>query len=202
MKEKKNDEAKNTAELDHSKYTVALKILIQEGQLYWQTYGAFLLAHTVFLAFLLQSISCSPATVWRPGAFVAGILGFLLCIPWLAALLRSSANHTFRMAQAKSAEPHGWNLLKIDGENFAEGNSVTINDQQYRIPWLPRILRTTFSAKTLIALFAVAYLIAVYLSGPWWASPHQSKASTEMTPYSERSQIPMMAPKSTNKQLL
>lgn len=194
MKDNKNDETKNTNALESSKYTVALQILIQEGQLYWQTFGAFLLAHTVFLAFLLQSLSTTPATAWRPGAFVAAILGSLLCVPWLAALLRSSANHKFRMAQAKSTEPRGWNLLAKDGESFAEGNSVIISGKTYRIPWLSRLLRTTLSAKILIAFFAVAYLIAVYLSGPWCTSAEQSKSVEATTPYSERSKIPMIGP--------
>jgi len=151
------------------RYQSALEQVRYEGELLWQIFGSFLLAHTVFLAFLLQStLGRKPIVGYHPGGFFATIVGLLLCIPWTASYLRSSAYYIFRMAQAKEAEPSGWNLIKGNGEKFAAGCKVTIGKESYRIGWFARVLRTQRSVPLLIVFFGIIYLSIFILNGPWW----------------------------------
>src|SRR5438876_555055 len=110
-------------ENDPQRYIAALGLLNQERQLFWQTFTAFLVAHTVFMAFLLQMVS-RPGILWSwaPGAFWASILGCVLSILWLTAHRRTAAYNRLRMAQAREAEPRSWKFLR-DGQSFAHGNS-------------------------------------------------------------------------------
>jgi len=159
-----NDESKSM-----DSYTNALEQVRYEGQLLWQIFSAFLLAHTVFLAFLLQTaFGSGRMNSYHPGVFLASVVGGLLCIPWAASYSRSSDYYTFRMAQAREAEPTGWNLLKGEGEQFSAGRSVKIGTQTHRVSWLGRVLRTKRSVPLLIAFFALVYLGIFALSGPWW----------------------------------
>lgn len=159
----------NEENKSEDRYQSALEQVRYEGQLLWQIFGSFLLAHTVFLAFLLQStLGREPIVGYHPGGFLAAVVGLLLCIPWAASYLRSSAYYIFRMAQAKEAEPCGWNLIKGDGEKFAAGEKVTIGGEPYQIGWLPRVLRTKRSVPLLIVFFGMIYLSILILNGPWW----------------------------------
>lgn len=153
----------------NDKYQSALEHVRYEGQLLWQIFGSFLLAHTVFLAFLLHSALGSEQIVgYRPGPFFAALAGLLLCIPWAASYLRSSAYYLFRMAQAKEAEPPNWDIIKGTGEKFASGEEVKVGGRTYRIGWLARILRTKISVPLLIFFFVIIYLTLFILNGPWW----------------------------------
>lgn len=153
----------------NDKYQSALEHLRYEGQLLWQIFAPFLLAHTVFLAFLLPSaLGSEPVVGFRPGAFFAAVAGLLLWLPWMASYLRSSRYYDFRMAQAKEAEPCDWNLLGGRGERFAAGEPVRVEGKLYQIGWLARVLRTRRSTPLLIGFFAALYLVILILSGPWW----------------------------------
>ncbi len=116
-------------------YLTTLEHVRYEGQLLWQIFGAFLLAHTVFVAFLLQAtFGSGQVAQYRLGTFIAGFSGLLLCIPWMASYLRSSAYYIFRMLQAREKEPSNWSLIKGKGENFSAGKPVIVSGQTYRIP--------------------------------------------------------------------
>jgi hypothetical protein len=157
------------ADKDQQRYSAALDLLGQERQLFWQTFSAFLLAHTVFMAFLLQAVSHSDIPSWSPVLWLASWLGFILCVPWLAAQWRTSAYNDLRMAQAREAEPAPWRLLKDISQAFAEGNRVIIEERPFQLPRLIRRLRlrTTYSVMALIGLFAVMYVVIAILTGPW-----------------------------------
>jgi len=156
-------------EKNQQRYSAALDLLGQERQLFWQTFSAFLLAHTVFMAFLLQAVSRSDIPSWSPGLWLTSWLGFMLCGPWLAAQWRTSAYNDLRMAQAREAEPVPWKLLRDIGQAFAEGNRVTIEERPFQLPRLIRRLRlrTTYSVMALIGLFAAMYVVIFILTGPW-----------------------------------
>ncbi len=150
-------------------YKTALEQVRYEGQLLWQIFNAFLLAHTVFVAFLLQAtFGQQPIANSRPTVLVAGVIGLALCILWAATYLRSSAYYIFRMAQAREAEPPGWKLLKEAGEEFSSGRQVRIGANTYQATWLGRNLRTKRSVPLLIAVFAIIYLGIICISVPWW----------------------------------
>lgn len=150
-------------------YRVALEQVRYEGQLLWQIFGAFLLAQTVFMAFLLQATFTQPLVLtFRVGPFVAALIGLVLCLPWAATYLRSSAYYIFRMAQAREAEPEGWKLLKDVGEAFSEGRQVKVGATPYQVGWLSRNLRTKHSVPVIIVVFVIVYFGILVISGPWW----------------------------------
>jgi len=150
-------------------YLTALEHVRYEGQLLWQIFGAFLVAHTVFLAFLLQATFGGEQVVqYRLGTFIGGFIGFLLCIPWMASYFRSSAYYIFRMLQAREKEPSEWNLIKGKGEDFSAGKCVTVSDETCQVPWIARLLPTKRSVPLLIIVFAVVYATVVIVSGPCW----------------------------------
>lgn len=151
------------------KYQSAIEQVRYEGQLLWQIFGTFLLAQTVFLAFLLQSaLGREPIVGYHLGNFFAALVGLLLCVPWAASYLRSSYYYIFRMAQARESEPSTWNLIKGDGEKFAAGCEVTIGEKSYRVGWFARVFRTQYSVPLLIVFFVMIYLGIFILNGPWW----------------------------------
>lgn len=151
------------------RYQTAIAQLRHDAQLSWQIFGLFLLAHTVLLAFLLHyALGRQQIVCYYPGCFFAALVGLLLGVLWLASHGRSSAYYHLRMAQAKEAEPSGWNLLKGDGEDFAHGDRVTIGGKSCHIPWLSRVLPTKYSAPLLIVIFILIYLSIFILNGPWW----------------------------------
>lgn len=148
------------------RFAHALEQVRYEGQLLWQIFGAFLLAHTVFLAFILQSAFSLPDG-YQAAVFFPGILGAILCLPWFAAYSRSSDYYIFRMAQAKALEPDGGNLIKGQGEQFSAGHAVVIDGKPYRVNWLGRALRTKRSVPLLVFSFLAAYGALVVWRGPW-----------------------------------
>jgi len=149
-------------------YLVAIEHARYEGQMLWQIFTAFLLAHTVFLAFLLQTAFVQQVGMFRPGVFIAGIVGLLLCIPWIATYQRSTAYYRFRMAQAREAEPTNYRLLKGVGEEFSTGKKVKVDQALHQLGWLARKLNTSRSIPALIVVFALVYLSVLFTSGPWW----------------------------------
>ena len=153
-----------TVSSDH--YSHALEQVRYEGQLLWQIFGAFLLAHTVFLAFLFQSAFTAPSG-FQPSVFFPGLLGAVLCFPWFATYTRSSDYYIFRMAQARALEPDGWNIIRGQGENFSAGQSVVVAEKCYRVSWVGRVLRTKRSVPMLVLSFLGAYVVLVVWRGPW-----------------------------------
>lgn len=160
--------AGDSGQTTDGRYRIALEQVRYEGQLLWQIFGAFLLAHTVFLAFLLQSAFNGDSPGYRLSVFFPGLLGLFLCLPWFASYLRSSDYYIFRMAQAKEAEPEDWNIIRGNGEVFSKGDSVEIGGRFYRVNWLGRVLRTKRSVPALVLAFALAYAGLVVWRGPWW----------------------------------
>ncbi|WP_297488095.1 hypothetical protein [Thermococcus sp.] len=156
------------SDMDIAKYSVALELVKYEGQLLWQIFGAFLIAHTVFLSFLLQSLLTTPLTgQYQPSRFIAALVGLFLCIPWASSYFRSSDYYIFRMAQARDAEPPGWGFIGVRGEQFSKGLPVEIAGVEYRINWFSRVLRTKRAVPLIILTFAFIYLYILLQTGPW-----------------------------------
>ena len=148
-------------------YEIAILQMRYEGQLLWQRFAAFLTPHTIFLAFLLHAVSSQHLPLSSPGIFWAAIVGIALCVPWFAVYVRSSAYYKFRIAQAREAEPQGWELLAGNAEKFSAGELVQVRDR-HRMPWLARKLRTEYSGQVMIIMFFIVYLVLVAITGPWW----------------------------------
>ena len=152
-------------------YREALELVRYEGALMWQIFGAFLLAHTVFLAISLgTALDGSVLVSWRLGAFCAGLLGLLLCLPWWSSYRRSSSYYILRMAQAREKEPPNWDLIDGVGRRFSNGNCVMVGGQCHKIRGAAKWLRTKRGVPALIISFVLAYAFVIAVSGPWWST--------------------------------
>lgn len=148
------------------KYNAALQLLDREGNLYWQTFGAFLLAHTVFVAVTLNALG-DTIMEWRPALFLTALFGAFLTWPWAGTHSRSHGYHNLRVAQLKEAEPTDWNLIAGIGEDFSRGDPVEVGGEPHRMPALGRV-STTRLTRVLILVFLLIYLAVAGLVGPWW----------------------------------
>jgi hypothetical protein len=157
-----------TDDPQRERYEAALQVVVYEGQLLWTVFGAFLLAHTVFLAVLLQGVGDARLPSNISGGFWPAVIGLFLCIPWITAYLYRSKWYNFRMAQARDAEPDGWNLVAGVAKEFADGHEVRIAGEWFQQRGLPRALRTKQSAPLLVAVFAIGYITVLIVTGPWW----------------------------------
>ncbi len=150
-------------------YQESLELVRYEGSLLWQIFGAFLLAHTVFLGFALSLALTEDALAqWQLGSFLLGLMGLLLCLPWWSCFRRNSIYYIFRMAQAREKEPVGWDLVAGKGKRLAEGECVQVGGECHQIRGVSRWLRTRRAVPLLIIAFALAYAFVVAASGPWW----------------------------------
>lgn len=150
-------------EIKIARYQVAADNEKYEAEMVWQTFSAFLLAQTIFLAFLLQSsFAKNNLITYNFGTNVAALFGLLICIPWMISFYRSMAFLNLRSKQARLAEPEGWNLLV--GESVEEHHykiSKLIPDK------IAKKFTTRCSVALLIWFFIGIYLIIICLSGPW-----------------------------------
>ena len=140
---------------NNQSYLVAIEHARYEGQMLWQIFTAFLLAHTVFLAFLLQTAFVQQVGMFRPGVFIAGIRRIAAMHPLDTTYQRSTAYYRFRMAQAREAEPADYRLLKGVGEEFSTGKKVKVGQAVHQLGWLARKLNTSRSIPALIVVFAL-----------------------------------------------
>jgi hypothetical protein len=163
-KEVTTEETTKVNKESSERYSFIVEELRYQGQILWQVFGTFLLVHTVFLAFLLQSAFGSIQSN-KPslGIILTGIVGFVLCFLWVASMERSYGYFLFHMAKAREAEPSGWKLFVDDGEKFARGNKVIIGKEPYRIPLFGRRLKTGSSVHLIIGIFAVVYLFIIFI---------------------------------------
>lgn len=152
------------------KYEFSIQLLIFEGQMLWTILTAFLVTNTILLGFIGQMVSnlkpVAFGTNWP--CFIAGLLGFLLIIPWIGTFLRNSDYYHFRMEQAKETEPEGYSLLTERGEKFAEGSQVAVNNKSVRIGHFACILKNKRAVYILLITFSILYLFIIFSFGPWW----------------------------------
>jgi hypothetical protein len=155
-----------------ARYQAAAENEKYEAQMVWQTFSAFLLAQTIFLAFLLQSLfGKGNINGFYPGIYISAIFGLVICAPWTISFYRSMAFFNLRVDQAKNAEPEGWNLL--NGKSIENG----YYDFSPIFPkYFSKYLTTRCSVVFLIWVFILIYTTILLLSGPW--NPTVSNATT------------------------
>lgn len=142
-------------------YKAALEHTRYEGSLLWQIFGAFLLVHTIFMAFIFQAIEFEGERQW--GIIIAGVAGLLMCIPWSASYFRSSKYYELRMAQARQAEPEDWNLIREVGKDFSDGARVEIEGKLYQNRLLGKVIKTKYSVGAIILIFLALYFSIVLI---------------------------------------
>jgi hypothetical protein len=128
-------------------------------------FGAFLLANTVLMGFLLHAATSSGGFPGEAGTAVAGgLVGLCVSALWLAAYERNTSALEMRLARARETEPDGWEVLTGRPHSFDRGGAVEFDgeDAPMRVRGLAR-LEIRNAGRLLIALFLVAYAtIAVW----------------------------------------
>ena len=157
-----------SSEKNLEKFKCLLEYFKYEELLSWQIFGAFLLAHTVFLAFILSAGFREKELLgWDPGIFITAVVGFLLCVAWWASYRRSSAYVLLRRAQTREEEPSDLNLIGGEAEGYSEGNSMIVGGTRYEIEgWLARRLKTRHGMAFVIIVFFVVYLFVIVSRSP------------------------------------
>ena len=122
-------------------------------------FGAFLLANTVLMGFLLKATTNRGGCTGEPGTAGAGGL-VCVCVSalWLAAYERNASLLEMRMARARETEPDDWELLTGRPHSLERGHATEFDgkDEPMRVKGLAR-LEIRNAGRLLIALFIVAY---------------------------------------------
>ena len=155
--------------IEHNEtYEAAVSLVVGSGDEIWQTVSAFLLTHSIFMGFLLSTALGSEIFVWRPGAFIASIIGISLCFIWAALFSRNIEYYRFRIAQAREYEHKTQDLLGGRGQRFAEGDQVTVGGESHQIPCMGRCMRASGAIRSLIVVFLMGYIVVLVFTGWWW----------------------------------
>jgi hypothetical protein len=140
-------------------FSAARDMLRFESDRLSNIFGAFLLANTVFMGFVLHATTSGEGFPGEPGtAVVGGLVGLCVALLWLAAYERIASVLEMRMARARETEPDGWELLTGRPHSFDQGDAVVFDgaDEPMRVKGLAR-LEIRYAGRLLIALFIVAY---------------------------------------------
>ncbi len=134
----------------------------------WQSSQAFLVANTIIIAFISQSIFKTDGQIeFKPnwGIFTLSIIGVAISFLWLGTYIRRSKYYEFRMSQARQREPDSWNLVDGDGRDFAEGGYVVIDGKRYDLGF-GKMFKTRIVIIFFILLFILLYVIVSFITLP------------------------------------
>ena len=167
-----------SSEEEVEKYKCFLELWRYDGGLLWRIFGAYLLPHTVLLAFLLSiGFGDRGLTGWNPWTFTAAILGIWFCIIWMISCSRAIALSDLTGTEAKKREPSSWSLLKGPRDEFMEGTYC-------KMKWYHK-LRVRKSVLMIIVTFLTMYSLLAILSGPWMQQGSPEEPSREVKILSE-----------------
>lgn len=142
------------------KYKCFLEQLRYDGGLLWRIFGAYLLPHTVFLAFLLSvGFKGEEFIAWNPGVLIAAIFGCCFCVIWWWSCSRALALYDYSYIRTKRVEPPNWGLIKGEREEFKKG----------RWAWMKwhHKLRARHTVTMIIVTFFAMYFIIAIIQGLW-----------------------------------
>ena len=140
-------------------FAAARDMLRYESDRLSNIFGAFLLANTVLMGFLLHVTTTSGGFPGEPGTAVAGgLVGLCVSCVWLAAYERNTSVLEMRMARARETEPDDWELVSGRPRSFEQGDATVFEgtDEPMRVKGLAR-LEIRNAGRLLISLFIVLY---------------------------------------------
>jgi len=152
-----------TPEDQRARFSAALDLAKHDYEMAWLVFGAVFVGQTVLLGFVGFALTASPP----PSRWIfvaAAVFGSLLWAPWFTSFQRNAANHVFRVHQAASMEPAGWNILRGAGRDHADGKQVVIRhpdgtDECFQMPRRGRW--RTRSASTFLQLVVLAAYVSI-----------------------------------------
>ena len=144
-------------------FAAAMEMLRFESDRLSNVFGAFLLANTVLMGFVLHATTSNGGFPGDPGTAVAGgLVGLCVSAVWLAAYERNSSVLEMRLARLRETEPDGWELVTGRPHSFERGHAEVFDgkDEPLRVKGLAR-LEIRYAGRLLITLFIVAYATVV-----------------------------------------
>lgn len=143
------------------KYKAAVELIKYYNDNLRRSISDFILAHTILFAFILTK-NFDAQTVRPNGMFFwVSFFGFVLCLFWYGNCARFRSHRDLRFAQARAAEPEGWNLISGAGKNFSSGKQVVVGGEKIKMS-LPGRLVDKIDIFILCLGFAVIYLIIMF----------------------------------------
>jgi hypothetical protein len=145
-------------EEQRARYQAALEQARHDYAMAWLVFGSVFVGQTVLLGFVGFALSSTQTP--RAEYVVAAVVGILLWVPWFTSFERNTANHLFRVAQASSIEPDGWNILRDSGYRHSQGEPVLVAgvDKPFKIRG-PGRLPTRWAIRFLQFVLLGAYLL-------------------------------------------
>ena len=141
-----------------TEYGATVQMVTYEAQNYWTTTGSFLLATTLLAGFIFAT---DPKSAQNWMRVVACILGSILSVTWVAAIMRSAQYANLRIHQARALEQahsvSGFSLF-TNGKHMADGETVTVADERFRLNWLARKVPTKYAGAVLPFTFLLIFL--------------------------------------------
>jgi hypothetical protein len=67
----------------------------------------------------------------------------------------------FRLQQAATAEPAGWDIVTSTGTRFARGEAVWLRGHKFQYGWLPRLIPPNVGIRVIVWLFVAAYVTLI-----------------------------------------
>ncbi|MFA6376885.1 MAG: hypothetical protein WCX69_05815 [Candidatus Paceibacterota bacterium] len=146
------------------KYKAAVELIKYYNDNLRRSISDFILAHTILFAFILTKVFDKDA---RPSIsfLIVALFGFFLCVVWYGSATRFRAHRDLRFAQARAAEPEGWDLITGTGKDFSDGKQVRIGGKIFKMDWLSREIDRR-DVKLLTWGFAFIYLLIIWKNIP------------------------------------
>lgn len=164
-------EFKNDKEEALEKYKLTLDFLKFEATMLWQIFGAFFVANTIFIGFILTSIA-EGKILNKCIILLVALIGIIITIIWFITFIQNSDWYYFRMWQAKKAEKEydelciskKWALLNREGEEFAKGNHIKNLDNEFQMKWISKKIKNRTAGYSLILLILGLYILTIYIA--------------------------------------
>lgn len=142
------------------KYKIAVEFIKYYNDNLRRSISDFILAHTILFAFILTKSFDYPQEPHKMFFFIS-LFGFFLCVIWYGNCVRFRSHCDLRFAQARAAEPEGWNLIAGVGKDFSDGKKVEVGARNYQMDFIGRVIDKN-DIKLLVWGFAMIYLLIMF----------------------------------------
>ena len=161
-------------------YDRAIQLVQYHAQILWWSFGTFLLAETVILGFLGNTLASASPTCQDQNALVfwGSVIGLFLIIPWYGTFKYTHTQYLLRITRARQLESLTGSHFFKDGYDFYKNRYFVVTDLSNskgpkKIPrCLDRIVFFLFSPSksflVFIIVFATAFGYLAWKAGlPW-----------------------------------
>lgn len=171
-----NSETSNSLETSTSNtnqikiYEHALQLAFYEGQISWQMNILFI-GLNVGIGTILQD-KLEDLSSHYILLLIMSAIGLIINVLWLGTFHRNNKYYTFRLAQARNAEPNDYQLVDQRGYRFTQGDTITFlekSGERTKFKLTPLEFFTTnkkavlWSIYCFIIVFAALFIFSSYI---------------------------------------